>query len=455
MNYAIFLMVLTSYLQAESIEHWTRTMADVAHTVQADGYFQPSLKPAMIKALDAFVQQVDEHSHFLGPEDYKHLMATTRGNFFGIGVELGPKKPDDEYVMILNVKRGSPAEKAGMQRYDKIIGIDGSPVESLSTEECVRKLKGDTQHSEVILDILRDKKGALSLTLKRDVLPEEDVWCCYLPEPKIFYCALSLCTHEGARTLKKALESGLTKKPEGIILDLRDNAGGAVKAAVDCAALFLPRGSLVVSTKDRHGKVLAECKTESHPLIKGTIPVVVLVNTYTVSAAEILAQVLAYYSAQGTIAPRIIIAGTKTHGKGSVQEIRPVGRDCALKLTTALYYLPDNSSLQMNGIVPDFVIKQTYPPTKEIKLLHKLYGKERGTKKKAPDKEARKLKTGRSAKLTALKNDHQVQCACHLITLLKTAQTICPEEVQSPQKRKAWLKKHFIASQKLVPEELS
>ena len=146
MNYAIFLMVLTPYLQAETIEHWTRTMADVAHTVQADGYFQPSLKPAMIKALDAFVQQVDEHSHFLGPEDYKDLMSTTRGNFFGIGVELGPKKADDDYVMILNVKRGSPAEKAGIERYDKIIGIDGSPVESLSTEECVRKLKGDTQH---------------------------------------------------------------------------------------------------------------------------------------------------------------------------------------------------------------------------------------------------------------------------------------------------------------------
>ena len=362
MNFAI-VFVISSYLHAETIEQWTQTLADVAHTVQAEGYFQPALKPAMIKALDAFVQQVDEHSHFLGPEDYRHLMSTTRGDFFGIGVELGPKKDDDDYVMVLNVKRGGPAEKAGIERYDKILGIDGSPVESLSTAECVRKLKGDTQYSEVVLDILRDKKGALSLTLKRDVLPEEHVWCCYLPEHKIFYCALSLFTQEGVRTLRKALESGLTKKPHGIILDLRDNAGGTVSAAVDCASLFLPKGSLVVSTKNRHGKVLAECKTHSHPLIKGPLPVILLVNTYTVSAAEILAQAVAYYSSQGTIAPRIIIAGTKTHGKGSVQEIRPVGRDCALKLTTALYYLPDNSSLQMNGIVPDFVIKQKYPPT--------------------------------------------------------------------------------------------
>ena len=261
MNFALVFLISSS-LHAETIEQWTQTLADVAHTVQAEGYFQPALKPAMIKALDAFVQQVDEHSHFLGPEDYSHLMSTTRGDFFGIGVELGPKKDDDDFVMILNVKRGGPAERQALSVMTKFLASMPLP-SNHSLLECVKKLKGDTQYSNVVLDILRDKKGALSLTLKRDVLPEEHVWCCYLPEHKIFYCALSLFTHEGARILRKALESGLTKKPHGIILDLRDNAGGTVSAAVDCASPSCQKGALLCQRKTGMEKFLQNVKPKS------------------------------------------------------------------------------------------------------------------------------------------------------------------------------------------------
>ena len=353
--------------QHDSIYAWSQTMAEVFHTVKRESYFPVETEKAMIKALDAFAQQADPHSRFLGPDEYKELLKTTAGEFYGIGVELYPKKDQDGSLMILSIKQGSPAEKDGLQRADKIIAIDGTPVSRMSVAECINGLKGKKRYSPVKIDILRGKKGPLSFTLTRDSIPEESCWCCYLPRQRIVYCAISLFTHQLISQLERALEKGLAKKPKGIILDLRDNNGGVLQAAVDCAGLFLARHSLVVSTKGRNNRIINQYQTSRQPLIKQDIPIIILVNTATASAAEILAQSLKIHSQQGRhiTSPYIFIAGTQTYGKGSIQEIKPLSNNCALKITTGLYYLPDNTAIQEKGIQPDMVIKQKYPASPE------------------------------------------------------------------------------------------
>ncbi len=472
--YHFFIIFAISRLSAfdAGAQSWSQTMANVYHTVKKESYFPVQVNPAMIRALDAFAHEADEHASFLGPDDYKQLLTTTSGNFFGIGVELAPKKEDDEYAVVLNVKPSSPAEKEGLKRYDKIVAIDGTPVGTLSTTECINKLKGDKRYSAVTLDIIREKTGALKFIIQRDSIPEENCWCYYMPQQKILYCGLSLFTQQVPAQLEAALAKGLLKKPKGIILDLRDNAGGVLKSAVDCASCFLANRSLVVSTKGRNNRTIDQYFTQKEPLVRTDIPVIILVNNYTASSAEILAQALKIHSKKGRLvgrsirapqstahqlSPHIFILGTPTYGKGSVQEVKPVGNNCALKITTALYYLPDNTSIQEKGIMPDFVIKQKYPQSAELKLLEKMYGKEQKHHKKeqTPHKlPKRNHKDAHSQRMHALKKDYQVECACNLLLLLDLARSTVPQEVVTHEKAFHWLHDHFACPRSMIAQEI-
>ena len=463
-----YLFIFSFYLgnvlasnQDDSISAWSKTMAEVFHTVKRECYFPVETEKAMIKALDAFTQQADAHSRFLGPAEYKELLKTTSGEFYGVGVELGPKQDGDATLTILSVKPGGPAHKEGVQKYDKIIAIDGTPVSSLTIEECVNTLKGNKRYSPVKLDIIRDKK-ALSFTLTRDAIPEESCWCCYFPQQRIVYCAITLFTQQLIQQLEHALTKGIAKNPKGIIIDLRDNAGGVLQAAVDCAGLFLARQSIVVSTKGRNNRIINQYHTNRKPLVKLDVPIIILVNNETASSAEILAQSLKIHSQQGrkVTSAHIFIAGTPTFGKGSIQEIKPLSNNCALKITTGLYYLPDDTSIQEKGIQPDIEIKQKYPPSAEIRLLEKVHGKEQrmrdNEKKRDKDKEQLTKKRVRkpsydaqSRRLHLLKKDYQVHCACTMINVLDLGKRTAPREVATHEKALAWLNEHFACPKKM------
>lgn len=445
-HYLIFQIVIGSCLGAtEKIEDWSQTIADVLQTMKSESYFQVDMQPAMIKALDAFAQHADEHSHFLGPNDYKELLNTTAGNYCGIGVELKPKKPDDDFLRVLSVKPGSPANKAGILRNDKIVAIDHTPVGPLSIEENISKLKGDKRYAPVTVDVQRPTKGRMHFTIKRDLIQEEHCACSYFPQHHIIYCALSLFTKHVAAQLKKGLQNGMQKKVTGIILDLRNNSGGVLQAAIDCAELFLAKKSLVVSTKARNGQTLERYTTKQAPLIKN-IPIIILVNENTASAAEILTLSLKIHAKKGkALSPYVFIAGTKTHGKGSIQEVKPLSNGCALTFTNALYYFPDNSSVQLTGITPDFIIKQRYRPHSEQKLY-------RNQKKPALDKKPKRQPKNKESKhATIIRKDYQVQCACNLLLLLDTARTAVPQEFKSHDKALSWLRSHWASAQSLCP----
>lgn len=402
---------------------WSKTFHDVVQTVHTESYYQTDISSVMEKALDAFVQEIDEHARFLGPDSYKELLSATSGTFFGIGVDLSPHKNGDGSLTIVNIVPGSPADRGGLKKGDKIITIDHSPTKTLSIDDILQKIRGTQQFSPINITCMREKELHHSMLL-RDHIPEESCGHVLIDANNILYCALVSFTKQSAAQLRRLLEQSLTKHPRGIILDLRDNSGGLLQAAVDCASVFLPKQSLIVSTKNRSGIVLDEYRTEQAPLIINT-PIIILVNESTASSAEIFAQALTIHAdrissrmrsrnKQRIPSPYIFTLGTKTFGKGSIQEIRPMGRNCALQLTTAFYYLPDNSSLQSTGIMPDFIIKQK-PLTADTS---------------SPPVPSR----------WQLNSDNQIAYACSLITELDKARTADPQKVRSRKSALAWLK---------------
>lgn len=420
------------------------TISEVIHAITTEAYYPIDVHQASVKALDAFSRQVDEYTRFLGPEDYNELLATTNGDYYGIGIEVGPKKDDEEFLMIMHVKPGSPAEAKGIKRYDKIIAIDETPVGPLSLDDSLKKIRGKVRYSPVKITIMRDSKPQ-TMTLKRDQMTKKTSWCAHLPQQNIVYCHIGLFTHQVTSQIQKALKKGLAKKPRGIILDLRDNAGGVLRAAVDCASLFVPQASHIVSTKNRDGKVLEQYSTSSKPLVPKRMPVIILVNQYTASSAEILAQALRFHR---KTTPYFYIVGTQTYGKGSVQDVRPIGSHCALKLTTALYYLPDGSTIHAKGVTPDIIIKQKYPEPEDIKLLNKLY-RQRIPRIKAPH-----IQDYDSLRLKALKKDHQITCACNIIMLLDHAKAHTPAKVSTSDKALTWLQQQYVVPKSMKAQVL-
>jgi carboxyl-terminal processing protease len=181
---------------------------------------------------------------------------------------------------------------------------------------------------------------------------------------------------------------------------LRNNGGGLLNSAIDIAELFLDKNSLVATTKDRNNKVTEEYRTHKDPLASTATPIFILINPHTASSAEILAGALKVHSeklAQQSAGKKqnkllVFIVGTHSFGKGSVQELIPIGNDCALKLTTALYYLPNDVTVQGVGIEPDIKIEQKLPPTEQMQWVNTFYGKESALKNsiKTDNKEDKK-----------------------------------------------------------------
>jgi carboxyl-terminal processing protease len=256
MKYILFILLLVGETASSAPDVISDTITEVLTTIRQEAYysFDPfDVKKATVKALDTFSRQIDDHTRFLGPEAYKELLSSTSGDYYGIGIELGPKKDDEDFLMILQVKPGSPAEKVGIKRYDKILGIDGAPIGPEAIEDNIIKLRGTKRFEPVTLTIARDTK-ILTLKPKRDLMQSNDSWSAYLPDQRIIYCHISLFTRQVTHQVERFLQKGLRYKPQGIIIDLRDNSGGLLQAAVDCAGLFLPTGTAVVSIKNNKGQ---------------------------------------------------------------------------------------------------------------------------------------------------------------------------------------------------------
>jgi carboxyl-terminal processing protease len=365
----------------EVVFHWIGIFAETVDLIQKKHYKPENIEDAMKKSIKSFVSTFDPHSSFLDAENYKELMDSTSGIFYGIGIVIdNTRREKDKALLVVDVIDGGPADQVGIVSTDKIMEVDGKPLEGLSTEKIITMIKGE-KNTKVELKILRDNApDLLTFTVTRDAVKEQQSLCFLLKDQDIYYLALTMFSDLAMQQMERLLKMILKgNNCRGLIIDLRNNSGGLLSSVLDIASLFLPKGSPVVHTKNGKEEMLSEYKTEKNPLTTSwQIPIIILINNYTASAAEILAGTLKYYArnpSNNIDMSEVYLLGEKTFGKGSVQEIIPL-QDCAIKLTTTLYFLPDGKTIQGIGIEPDIMVKRTTPETEQSKWFTLHYGRE-------------------------------------------------------------------------------
>ena len=301
-------------------------------------------------AIRGMVRTLDPHSDYLDPDEYRVLASDTRGRFGGVGVEIDVR---DGWLTVTAVFPNGPAQRTGVRVGDRFVSIDGYRARDMPIEEAVRRMRGEPG-TEVRVGLRRsDDQPAIETTLKREIISVDAVEGKVL-EDRLVYVRLRVfqetTTSELADVLDQATETLRHQGGvRGLLLDLRDNPGGLLDQAISVADEFLEDG-VIVSTRGRDGRELSSAAARRSGT-RPAWPMVVLVNGYTAAAAEIVAGALRDHK-------RALIVGTRTFGKGSVQNVIELPDASALKLTVARYYTPSGRSIQAEGIEPDVAIDQ-------------------------------------------------------------------------------------------------
>lgn len=292
-------------------------------------------------AMRGMVRELDPHSAYLDREEFQSLRESTEGEFGGVGIEVGL---EDGQLTVITPIDDTPASRAGLQARDMILRIDDTPTERLSLQDAVNLMRGEPG-SDIRLTIMRQAEDSpRTFTLTREIIRTQSVRS-ELLEPGYGYLRVSQFqsrTGDQVRSAISDLESGRALK--GLVLDLRNNPGGVLQAAVAVADVFLDEG-LIVYTEGRLPDSAMRFSA-SRETAAPEVPLVILINGGSASAAEIVAGALQDQR-------RGVVMGTESFGKGSVQQIMPLGNGEGLKLTTALYFTPGGRSIQAQGIEPD------------------------------------------------------------------------------------------------------
>jgi len=298
-------------------------------------------------AIKGMLTSLDPHSSFLKASDFQELQEETKGSFSGIGIEITVK---DDMLTVVSPIEDTPAFKAGIQAGDRIIKIGGESTKEMSMVEAIKKLRGE-KGTEVTISIHREGLTDLQdFTIVRDVIPIHSVRSNVL-EPGYGYARITNFQRNSAQDLQDSLDSLVKEGPlQGLVLDLRNNPGGLLDSSVKIADIFLEEG-IIVSTKGRIKDQDMEFSAHSGGP-HYNFPIVILINSGTASASEIVAGALQDHK-------RALILGTQSFGKGSVQTIIPMGDGAGLRLTTARYYTPNGTSIQATGITPDVLVPKT------------------------------------------------------------------------------------------------
>ena len=325
-----------------------RTFAEVMDRVKA-AYVEPiDDKTLLENAIKGMLSNLDPHSAYLEPEAFAELQESTSGEFGGLGVEVGQ---EDGFLKVVSPIDDTPAAEAGIQAGDFIIKIDGQPTKGLSMMEAVEKMRGKPG-TVIILTLIREGGQPFDVELKRAIIKTKSVKS-QLLEGDYGYIRISQFQVNTGEEVGKALASlkkdNGGKKLGGLVLDLRNNPGGVLQAAVEVSDHFLTKG-LIVYTKGRIANSELRFSADKSDASEG-VPLVVLINGGSASASEIVAGALQDHK-------RGILMGTDSFGKGSVQTVLPLNNDRALKLTTALYFTPKGRSIQAQGIIPDVEVRR-------------------------------------------------------------------------------------------------
>jgi carboxyl-terminal processing protease len=320
-----------------------RTFTEIFGRIKQD-YVEPvSDKKLLEDAIRGMLSGLDPHSAYLASEEYKELQEGTTGQFGGLGIEVGM---ENGFVKVVSPIDDTPAQRAGLKSGDLIVRLDDKPVKGMTLADAVKAMRGEPG-TDIVLTVIREGEEApLKFTLTRDIIKVKSVKNKLL-EKDYGYVRISSFQSATGQNLVDAVEE-LKKENErplkGVILDLRNNPGGVLNAAVEVSDAFLNSG-LIVFTEGRIKNSEMRFNATQGDVINGA-PIVVLINGGSASASEIVAGALQDQK-------RAVIMGEKSFGKGSVQTILPTSNNAAVKLTTARYFTPSGRSIQAEGIEPD------------------------------------------------------------------------------------------------------
>ena len=343
-------------------------LAAVFGMVKSDYVEAVDEKKLITEAISGMVSSLDPHSQYFDKKSYKEFSEGTTGKFVGVGIEISQ---EDGLVKVVSPIEGSPADRAGLKTNDLITKIDDTFVKGLTLNEAVKRMRGEP-NTKVLLTIFRKEESrTFPVTIVREEIKTQSVKA-KVVEPGLGWIRVSQFQERTVEDFARKLEEMYKQEPKlkGLVLDLRNDPGGLLDAAVALSAAFLPENVTVVSTNGQ----LEESKftykaspqfwrrnASNDPIGRLTqatqgafkkIPLVVLVNEGSASASEIVAGALQDHK-------RATLMGSQTFGKGSVQTVRQLGPDTALKITTARYYTPNGRSIQAKGIVPDVMVDET------------------------------------------------------------------------------------------------
>ncbi|MGQ2980443.1 MAG: S41 family peptidase [Polaromonas sp.] len=373
-------------------------LAAVFGMVKTD-YVEPVDEKKLISdAISGMVASLDPHSVYVDKKSFKEFREGTSGRFVGVGIEIAQ---EDGLVKVVSPIEGSPADRAGLKPNDLITKIDDTAVKGLSLNEAVKKMRGEPKTKVVLMIFRKDENRTFPVTITREEIRTQSVRS-KVVEPGYAWIRLSQFQERTVEDFVTKLEQIYKQEPnlKGLVLDLRNDPGGLLDAAVAVSAAFLPENVTVVSTNGQlpESKFTYKAAPEFYqrrnaadplkrlPAAIKTVPLVVLVNEGSASASEIVAGALQDYK-------RATIMGNQTFGKGSVQTVRPLGPDTGLKLTTARYYTPSGKSIQAKGIVPDVMVDDTAEGSPFAALrtreadLEKHLGSGQGAEAKDPGRE--------------------------------------------------------------------
>jgi carboxyl-terminal processing protease len=339
-------------------------LAAVFGMVKSD-YVEPVDEKKMITdAISGMVSSLDPHSQYFDKKSFKEFKEGTSGKFVGVGIEI---TQEDGLVKVVSPIEGSPAFRAGLKTNDLITKIDDTAVKGLSLNEAVKRMRGEP-NTKVLLTIYRKEENrTFPVTIIREEIKQQSVRG-KMVEPGYAWIRISQFQERTVDDFVKKLDEVYKQDPKikGLVLDLRNDPGGLLNAAVAVSAAFLPENVTVVSTNGQTAEskqilkavpndYLGRAGADPLKLLPAglkKVPLIVLVNEGSASASEIVAGALQDHK-------RATIMGSQTFGKGSVQTFRPLGPDTGLKITTSRYYTPSGKSIQAKGIVPDVMVDDT------------------------------------------------------------------------------------------------
>lgn len=340
-----------------------RQLADVFGLIKSD-YVEPvEDKKLLTEAISGMVASLDPHSAYLDKKAFKELRESTQGKFVGLGIEVGM---EDGYVKVIAPIEDSPAYKAGLKPGDLITRLDSTPVKGMTLDDAVKRMRGEPNTKITLTVARKEEDKPLLITITRQEIRVQSVKS-KIVEPGYGWVRVSQFQEPTVEDMAKKISALYAQDPnmKGLILDLRNDPGGVLPGAIGVSAAFLPKDVPVVSTNgqiaDSKATYLARrdfyaTRVNNDPLARlpeavKKVKMVVLVNSGSASASEIVAGALQDYK-------RATVMGTQTFGKGSVQTIRQISADTAVKLTTARYYTPNGRSIQARGIVPDLIVDE-------------------------------------------------------------------------------------------------